>query len=93
MVMGDQTRDSRNGLLDMAWPRCFDGYVEDSEMGGKRPKQDKTFDAGGGQCGYVSVFIMYFFFCWAWRGVRIVWLLQNDEGYEDCYQGYHCKVF
>lgn len=31
-------------------------------MGGKRSKQDKTFDAGGGQCGYVSVFIMYFFF-------------------------------
>lgn len=61
MVTGDQTRDSRKGLLDMAWPRCFDGYVEDSEMGGKRPKQNKTFDAGGGQCGYVSVFIMYFF--------------------------------
>lgn len=33
-------------------------------MKGKRSKlslQDKTFDAGGGQCGYVSVFIMYFF--------------------------------
>lgn len=30
-------------------------------MKGKRPKQDRLFDTGGGQCGYGSVFIMYFF--------------------------------
>lgn len=93
MVTGDQTRDSRNGLLDMAWPRCFDGYVEDSEMGGKRSKQDKTLMQVEASVDMYRFSLCTFFFCWAWRGVRIVWLLQNDEGYEDCYRGYHCKVF